>query len=203
MTTQTPQTVDPTPVEKSEKKDSIVLKKKHLLILLLILVLLLGSCTGFLYWAGKNNKDIPYNPFALAPTPTVRPTFAVPDIDPDAGDLINATPPPRGNSAIPNGIAIPGYPWVAVKARSKQVNVALYNPEGNNCYFIFDVILKSTGETLYSSRMVPPNQSINGFTMTRGLPKGNHAVIIRISTFQLDTLAPQNSANVETVFKCT
>ena len=188
--------------EEKEKKGVIVITKRNLLIFLLILLLLLGSCTGFLYWAGKNGKNIPLNPFGPVPTPTARVPFTTPDLDPNAGDLQGPTPPPRQEGSMPNGISIPGYPWATVKARSKHANVALYNPANNNCYFIFDIILVSTGETLYSSRMVPPNQAINGFDMTKGLSKGNHDIIIRISTYHLETLEPRNGADVNTIFMC-
>ena len=66
--------------------------------------------------------------------------------DPDGGRY-------RGK---PTGTRIPGYPSITIEADNKDVQMNLMNPEGNPCYFIFEIVLNDTDETIYTSKMVEP-----------------------------------------------
>jgi hypothetical protein len=77
--------------------------------------------------------------------------------------------------------------------------MALMNPEGNPCYFKFEIVLKDTGETIYESQYVPPGKTISDVTLTRPLSEGEYNATIKISTVALDQQTPLNGANVETV----
>ena len=121
-----------------------------------------------------------------------------PDIDPNAGDWKGSTLPDKsGGEAV--GIKIPGYPSIALPANQQEVTVALLNPEGNPCYFTFELILKDTGEVLYTSKLVPPGQVISSITLSRALPAGEYNAVIRISTASLKDGSAMNGANVETL----
>ena len=56
----------------------------------------------------------------------------------------------------PTGIRIPGYPSITIEADKKDVQMNLMNPEGNPCYFTFEIVLNDTDETIYTSKMVEP-----------------------------------------------
>ena len=56
----------------------------------------------------------------------------------------------------PTGIRIPGYPTITIEADKKDVQMNLMNPEGNPCYFTFEIVLNDTDETIYTSKMVEP-----------------------------------------------
>lgn len=121
-----------------------------------------------------------------------------PDIDPNAGDWKGSTLPDKsGGEAV--GIKIPGYPSITLPANQQEVTVALLNPEGNPCYFTFALVLKDTGEVLYTSKLVPPGQVISSITLSRALPAGEYNAVIRISTTSLKDGSAMNGANVETV----
>ena len=87
----------------------------------------------------------------------------------------------------PEGIRIPGYP---------EMN--LENPAGNPCYFTFELVLKDTNETLYTSKMVEPGKAITNVTLSHGLEKGEYPAVIKISTVSLEDGSAMNGANVET-----
>lgn len=116
-------------------------------------------------------------------------------IDPNAGDGSVPTQAPQKAESI----QIPGYTSITIAANTTNVKMALLNPEGNPCYFKFEIVLKDTGETIYESQYVPSGKTINDVTITHGLSAGEHPATIKISTVALDQKTPLNGANVETV----
>lgn len=77
--------------------------------------------------------------------------------------------------------------------------MALLNPDGNPCYFKFELVLKSTGETIYTSKLVPPGKAITNITLSKALAEGEYDATIKISTYSLTDQSAMNGANVETV----
>ena len=107
--------------------------------------------------------------------------------------------PDKTDDAPAAGIKIPGYPSITLPKDQKTVNVALLNPEGNPCYFTFELVLGDTGETLYKSKLVPPGQAIGSITMSKALSAGEYDATIKIATTSLEDGSAMNGANVETV----
>lgn len=117
-----------------------------------------------------------------------------PDLDPDAKVQSDEE---SGNK--PSGIRIPGYPSVTIASDTKDVKMNLMNPEGNPCYFTFEIVLKENDETIYTSKMVEPGKAITDVTLSKGLSKGEHPAVIKISTASLEDGTAMNGADVETV----
>lgn len=122
-----------------------------------------------------------------------------PMIDPNAGAWNGNALPDKTEDKPAVGIKIPGYPSITLPADRQEVSVALLNPEGNPCYFTFELALKDTGEVLYTSGLVPPGQVISSITLSRALSAGEYNAVIRISTTSLEDGSAMNGANVETV----
>ena len=97
------------------------------------------------------------------------------------------------------GIRIPGYPSITVDAGKDNVTMNLFNPEGNPCYFTFEIVLSDTGETIYKSDMVEPGKAITNVKLQHPLAAGEHNAVIKISTASLTDGKTMNGANVETV----
>lgn len=152
------------------------------LLVLLLLLLLAGALIVGLNWNSWFGKDS-FNP----------------NIDEGAGVWVGEKPRDAGGEQT--GIKIPGYPSVTIPADTRTVDMALLNPEGNPCYFTFELVLKDTGETLYTSKMVPPGQAITQVTLARPLPAGEYNAVIKITTAALEDGGAMNGANVETVLK--
>ena len=179
---------------KHAAEDGIVLKKRHIVIIaIMILLLLFGGVFVGLNW----NKW--FGEKEVQPTQTSQvsePENSV-DIDPNAGDWTGSKPADQEPSS--KGIKIPGYPSITIAANSKNVTMALLNPEGNPCYFKFEIVLKDTDETIFASKYVEPGKAITDVELTRPLSVGEYPAIIKISTLSLDGSSPMNGANVETV----
>ena len=176
----------------SKNDSQIVISKKTLIVALIVLFLLVvGAVTVALNWNNWFGTDLPANP-GTSQNGNL-------DIDENAGDWNGEQLPDKTDDAPAVGIKIPGYPSITLPKDQKTVNVALLNPEGNPCYFTFEIVLKDTGESLYKSKLVPPGKAITQITMARALPAGEYNATIKITTTSLEDGSAMNGANVETV----
>ena len=175
----------------SKNDSQIVISKKTLsLSLIVLLLLIVGVVTLALNW---NNW------FGSAPDGPSSSQTGNLDIDENAGDWNGEKIPDKTDNAPTAGIKIPGYPSITLPKDQKTVNVALLNPEGNPCYFTFEIVLKDTGESLYKSKLVPPGKAITEITMSKALPAGEYDATIKITTTSVADGSAMNGANVETV----
>lgn len=134
-----------------------------------------------------------------------RPTQAESSFTPDlqegtsawSGDTLPDKTPENSGEAV--GIKIPGYPSISLPANKQDAEVALLNPEGNPCYFTFELVLTDTDEVLYTSKQVEPGQMITNITLNRALPAGQYNAELRITTASLQDGSAMNGANVVTV----
>ena len=99
----------------------------------------------------------------------------------------------------PDEIRIPGYPRITIQADTRDVTMNLINPEGNPCYFTFEIVLTDENETIYVSELVEPGKAITNVKLSRALEKGEYPAIIKITTTSLEGGIEMNGANVETV----
>ena len=175
----------------SKNDSQIVISKNTLIIALIILLLLISGiaivAANFNNWFGGTPDT---------PSSSQNGGF---DIDENADDWNGEKLPDKTDDAPAAGIKIPGYPSITLPKNQKTVNVALLNPEGNPCYFTFEIVLKDTGESLYKSKLVPPDKAITEITMSRALPAGEYDATIKITTTSLEDGSAMNGANVETV----
>ena len=119
------------------------------------------------------------------------------ELDENAGQYTGEKPKDEGGAA--EGIKIPGYPSITIAKDTTDVTMALMNPEGNPCYFKFELVLKDSGETIFESKYVKPGDCIYDVKLNKPLAEGEYPATIKISTIALDGETPLNGANVETV----
>lgn len=172
-------------MSRRRNKQGVTLSRRMLVILTVAVVLLVagGVILGMNWnrWFGEAPESDEFTP----------------DIDPDARNWEEELPEQEDGEA--EGIQIPGYPSITIPADTADVTVALVNPEGNPCYFTFELVLTDTDEVLYTSKMVPPGQMVSDITLSRALPAGEYNATIRITTASLEDGSAMNGANVETV----
>lgn len=182
------------PVDNESK--GVVPNKKRIviviIIILLIILLLFGGIFIGIYWSSRIKHDA-----GPADSAAFSQRAADLDIDPNAAYWNGEQPENKGGEAA--GIQIPGYPSITIAKDSENVRMALLNPEGNPCYFKFEIVLKDSNETIYASKLVPPGQAITDVTLLKPLSEGEYDAVIKISTFSLKDQSPMNGANVITV----
>lgn len=146
-----------------------------LLILLALLLLILISILSFC------NKQHPGSPIFR------------PNIEHNTG-----TNEEKENEA--KGIQVRGFTTWSIPANtSKNLSIPLENPEGNPCYFSFEILLSDTGEVIYSSDMVPPGEKISRINITREFDAGDYPAIIKIKTNELITGKEMNSPAIQII----
>lgn len=146
-----------------------------LLILLALLLLILISILSFC------NKQHPGSPIFR------------PNIEHNTG-----TNEEKENEA--KGIQVRGFTtWSIPADTSKNLSIPLENPEGNPCYFSFEILLSDTGEVIYSSDMVPPGEKISRINITREFDAGDYPATIKIKTNELITGKEMNSPAIQII----
>lgn len=165
---------------------SITLKTSHMVIIAAVLVVVVGVGAYFIVSgmnkpADSSDAQTPYGGMSLT-------------LDENMKDYAGQDPENRGGEAA--GIKIPGYGTVTLPSGTTDVKMILLNPEGNPCYFSFELVVD--GETYFTSNLVEPSKCIEDLALSKPLPKGQYKAILKISTYSLDdSLTPMNGANVE------
>ena len=94
----------------------------------------------------------------------------------------------------PESIKIPGYSTITIPADTKDVKITLGNPEGNQCYFKFELLVD--GESLYTSDFVQAGYAIENIELSKALEKGSYDAVIKITPYSLDKQSQYAGANV-------
>lgn len=106
---------------------------------------------------------------------------------------------PAAAGASKDGIAIPGFEKLVLKAGELEQKVGFYNPEQNTCYFRIFFTL-ADGTELYRSGMIKPGQVLDTVKLSRSLEAGIYeGAVLRYECFSIDALNPLNGA--ETIMK--
>ncbi|MGL9971916.1 hypothetical protein [Enterococcus sp. DIV1420a] len=97
---------------------------------------------------------------------------------------------------VPNQIQLPGYNQVTMVADTKELYVALWNPETNPCYFQFTLSLDK--KVIYQSGLVSPGDAVTTVELNQTVPEGNYPLQIKIDTFDLkDDTKQLNGGSIE------
>ena len=175
------------------QKQGITLTKKQIIIGGVIIALLItgGIILGVNWNKWFGDKD------SSSSTAESSSSSSGIELDENAGQYTGEKPKDKGGQQT--GIKIPGYPSITIAKDKQDVTMALMNPEGNPCYFKFEIVLKDSGETIFESKYVKPGDCIYDVHLNKPLGSGEYPATIKISTIALDQETPLNGANVETV----
>ena len=112
------------------------------------------------------------------------------------GDLdSNAVKWTQEKNSDPESIKIPGYSTIRIPSGTKDVQITLLNPEGNQCYFKFELLVD--GESLYTSDFVQAGYAIENVELKKELEKGTYDAVIKITPYSLDKESQYAGANVK------
>ena len=106
----------------------------------------------------------------------------------------NAVKWTQEKNSDPESIKIPGYSTITIPANTKDVQITLGNPEGNQCYFKFELLVD--GESLYTSDFVQAGYAIENIELSKALEKGSYDAVIKITPYSLDKESQYAGANV-------
>ncbi len=171
-----------------------VLKDQLALILLLILLLaLLLAGLGFLIHHAVTTGAEPEPPSQSAGV-----------LDPDAELGPGQISVPDKVETAGKQIKVNGIAEMNLVAGQREQNFVFSNPEENPCYFEIEIVLRDTGEVLYTSKLLPPGYSISKFTLNRALDAGEYNVIVHFKTYSFDKeQRPLNNMDIKTIIKAS
>ena len=155
----------------------VAVEKNNLFLFLIPFLLILISCTvlGLGFFDNPASPDKPWHPVLEE----------IPDSDDDK------------NNEVPQ-IQVAGFSsWHIPAGKTENIPISLKNPEGNPCYFSFEIYLKDTNEVLYTSKMVKPGDTISRITIDKALNSGKYTAVVHINTNELETGSKMNDASFE------
>lgn len=121
-----------------------------------------------------------------------------PDLEPGTRDFKAATKLPDDYGST--RIIIPAFQPLYVVEQETAVKTVLWNPDKNQVYFEFQIVLDDTQEVLYESRLVPPGQAVYELQLKRGLPQGVYPITVRVTTYDLKAYEEKmNGGEVKTM----
>jgi hypothetical protein len=165
---------------------TITLKTSHLLIIVSVLVVAIGLGSYFIFFRKPASETITNGQPPLGGMSLV--------VDENMKDYTGKNPEDRGGAIT--GTKIPGYGTVRLPSGTTDVKMILLNPEGNQCYFTFELVVD--GEAYFTSNLVEPSKCIEDLALTKPLDRGEYTAMLKISCYSLDeSLTPMNGANVE------
>lgn len=86
----------------------------------------------------------------------------------------------------PDELMLPYYDEINVIAESRAGREILNNPDGNQSYFQYILVLKDTGEELYRSGLIEPGMAVADWQIGRDLEPGDYEALLNIDTFSLE-----------------
>jgi len=89
-----------------------------------------------------------------------------------------------------------GIESVTVAAGTTMAEIQFRNPESNHCWLGFEIILKDTGEMLYKSGMVAPEENVETISLLRPLDTGEYEAYLIISAYEPHSLTLTGSAKL-------
>lgn len=154
-----------------------VKKKKNFLIWIFLFSILIMLVLGTLFLVNKEKNQA--------------------DIDPNAGDYSSALK--RPDNINDSQILVPGYGKFTIKKGNDTIDTALFNPEGNPCFFKFTLIEKATNKVLYESKLVPPGKGITPIKINKSFDKtGSYDAVLKFQSFDLeDTEIEYNGSDID------
>lgn len=114
--------------------------------------------------------------------------------DPNLDEHAIAYQLPDGvKNSDPNSILLPGFDVLTMNYETNTVDAALLNPEGNECYFTFSIMLKEGGSELYHTGLIKPGMAVTSFKIRKKLEKGTYPILIKVDAADLNN--PENFYN--------
>lgn len=103
----------------------------------------------------------------------------------------------NGGETVHKEITVCGFTdWTVQSGKTENLPISLKNPEGNPCYFTFQIELED-GTQLYQSSHVLPGNEIRQISLSQPLQKGTYTAYVSILTNEINTGTPMNSAKTK------
>lgn len=86
--------------------------------------------------------------------------------------------PEGAKNTDPNLISMPGITEIIYIKESNKAITPLINPDGNECYFSYQIILRETDEVIYKSKSLKPGMALVDYAISKDLEVGEYEISI-------------------------
>ena len=97
------------------------------------------------------------------------------------------------------GVIIPAINNIKIRAGRGEAQALLLNPESNDCYLTFEIILEDGDEVIYQSGFIKPGMCLERITLARALDKGGYNAVMKISAYKLREFTEISNVKVDFV----
>lgn len=154
----------------------VIEKSNHFPVFAIVVLLIIALAAGA-YWLSNRDSGPVFEDSAIA--------YKMPEGTPANNDETK--------------IMIPGYGDLPIKADTDELYAALINPEGNQCYFKYKIVLKEGNQTVYESDLIKPGTAVTNVKLNQPIKKGSYDIKIVVLAYSLDDYEQQlNGGVVET-----
>jgi len=178
-----PQPITPDPLTETIAASKF-LKPKYLYLAsaMCLLCILIGTMFNNIFRDNTEYFELGNNPIPMAWSP-------LPVIDTNAKPYII-----EGNN-----IKIPVIGDFSIPADTVNIQMILFNPENNDCYLSFTIVLTDSDKTLYSSDLIAPGMCVEDLTFSIGLNKGAHNAVVKIRAYSIEEFTIFNTVDVPVI----
>lgn len=116
-------------------------------------------------------------------------------------NAVDIKEPSSNTSDDSDGISIPGFERMTIRANTQNVGANIFNPARNSCYFVA-VITLADGREIYRSDLIAPGKAIYSITLSEPLAKGEYAAMLTYYCYSLnESLTPLNGATTHFILE--
>lgn len=156
-----------------------------------VLIMLLGIGSGYLLRgsqaSGSGQEQTQEATNEPAPVNTTEASTAAPGITTNTITKDSTT-------KATDQIQVPGFDKLRFSSGTRSQDVALYNPDGNTCYFVITLSLPD-GSEFYRSSMIKPGERIDRIDITKDIAVGTYTgCTMRYDCYDLTSLDALNGA---------
>lgn len=170
--------------------DYIAVMQDTLLLWILLMLLALAAIAGLAFGIHAAVQA------SAEPETTTAPAGV---LDPNAEEGLGQLDVPEHIDTDTAMIDFNGITEMHFVAGQREQNYVFSNPKDNPCYYKITVTLSDTGETIYTSDLLPPGYSISRFEISRELEVGEYATLVHFDTYSFDKeQRPLNKMNFRT-----
>lgn len=96
-------------------------------------------------------------------------------------------------------ISIPGRTVIELPADVSEADISLHNPKDNADYYdlSFSLIINETGETVFTTGLIPPGYQCSRVPLSKALKKGEYDATLRVQPYMKNEAhTPVNNAEL-------
>lgn len=166
---------------KHDKKTNMKYKKnQNIIIVILIITLIIFGFITYKFYAKELENSKEKGGMVLDTDATDKPIIE------------------NNDNKVSTGVSIPGWKSINASSNDNTAKVNFINPNENaeKYNLSFELVLNSTGETLYKSNLVEPGKTISKINLSKHLKPGTYDATVNVQPYRIEDNSKTNNAKI-------